>query len=91
MTTGVSSAVVALSLLAVGAGLVIVQVKVRLLVNPPGSVAVTVTEYTPPFGWLAFLSIVPLMMPVVGLIERPAGRFVVLNDSVSPQNPTRNC
>ena len=68
----------------------IVQVKVRLDVSPPGSVAVTVTEYTPPLGWLALLSIVPEMMPVVGLMVRPAGRPVAPKESVSPSLSLKN-
>ena len=70
-----SSATVAVSLFAVGAGLLIVHVNDVETVPPRlPSLAVMVTEY----GLVcdAALSIVPLMTPVVGLIVRPAGRPV---------------
>ncbi len=66
---------------AVGAGLVTVHVKLRVVVAPCGSVAVTLTENGPLTE--ALLAIVPLMMPFVGLIDRPAGKPLAENVSVS--------
>ena len=61
---------------AVGAGLVAVQVKVRVAVAPEVSVPVIVTEYGPPSDALA--AKVPVMMPVVELILSPGGSVLLL-------------
>ncbi len=73
------SVVEPLSLIAVGAGFVTVHVKVCDVATPLGSVPVIVTEYGP--VTLALAAIVPVTMPVVGLMLSPAGRFVALNVS----------
>ena len=49
MLTRVSSGVDATSLVAIGGGLVTVQLNVVDTMPPLASFAVTVTEYTPPF------------------------------------------
>ncbi len=74
------SVVAPLSLVAVGAGLVIVHVNVRDVVALALSVAVTVTEYGPVTE--ALFAIVPLITPVVALIDRPLGSPVAENVSV---------
>ena len=86
---GVSSAVVNVSLPAVGGGLVTIQVKVCEVVTPNGSVAVMTTEY----GLFtdAEWSIMPAITPVSGSIVRPAGRLLAENASVSLMSGSAKC
>ncbi len=76
------SLVVRVSATAVGAGFVTVHVKLRVVVAPCGSVAVTETTNGPLTD--ALLAIVPLMMPVAGLIDRPDGNPLAENVRTSP-------
>jgi hypothetical protein len=77
-----SSPTVNTSSVATGAGLPIVKVNTWSTLAPEGSVAVTVTLYTPCAGssppWLASLSGVPLITPVTGSITSPGGRPAAL-------------
>ena len=93
IVTGTSSFVLAVSLTAVGPGLLIVQANVRVVESGLTlfeSVAVMLTLNTPLLPWLADLSIVPVISPVAGLIERPVGRPVAENVSVSPASISLN-
>ena len=84
IVTGTSSLVDAISLAATGAGLVTVQMKVVETMPPLPSSAVIVTEYSPPFTWLAPAAIVPVISPVVWSILRPVGSPIASYVSVSP-------
>ena len=70
----VSSSVASVSSTATGAGLFTVQVKVASSVPPLPSSTVTVTLYGPPCD--ALKSMVPVISPVAGSIDRPGGRSV---------------
>ncbi len=75
------SLVVAASFVAVGAGFDTFHVNVCDVVPWCGSTAVIVTEYGPLTD--ALPAIVPVMIPVVGLIDNPGGRFDAENVSGS--------